>query len=101
MKHGASVLAVDKVGSGVKPLFDHVDGIEGFTAALTNAAELPAVVDEAVNRLGDLDIVIADFPLRANAPISDDDPELARLLRARKELTTALAAAAIQYRLRA
>jgi NAD(P)-dependent dehydrogenase (short-subunit alcohol dehydrogenase family) len=95
VKHGANVLAVDRVGSGVKARFDHVDGIEGFTAALTNAAELPAVVDEAVKRLGDLDIIVADFPLRPSEPISDGDAQLARMLGARRELASALATAAI------
>jgi NAD(P)-dependent dehydrogenase (short-subunit alcohol dehydrogenase family) len=95
VKHGANVLAVDKVGSGINTVFAHVDGVDGFAAAMTNAAELPAIVDEAVKRLGDLDIVVADFPLRPNAPISDSGQELTRLLGARRELTLALAGAAI------
>ncbi len=95
VKHGASVLAVDTLNSGVEPHYKAVRGVEGLTASLRDAAAMPALVEQAVDRLGGLDILVADFPLQPEAPLARIDGELSALLDARTELIMALCRAAL------
>ena len=73
IKHGATVLAVDSINSGVEQHFKAVKGIEGYSANLTDSTLMPGLVEEAVKRLGQIDILINDFPLRADAPLVDGE----------------------------
>ena len=77
IKHGARVLAVDTANSGVEQHFQSVKGIEGYSASLTDASRMPALVEEAVSRLGGIDILVNEFPLNGEAPLADGDAQLA------------------------
>lgn len=83
LKHGATVLAVDSINSGVEQHFKRVKGIEGMTANLTDATRMPALVEEAVKRLGGIDILVNDFPAQIEAPIAGSSPELKVVLETR------------------
>jgi len=76
LKHGCAVLAVDTVNSGVEQQFASVKGIDGYSANLIDATRMPALIEEAVERLGGIDILITDFPLQPEAPLSDGDANL-------------------------
>lgn len=90
IKHGATVLAVDKKNSGVEQHFAAVKGITGLSADLLDVENVPALVDEAVGILGGIDILVNDFPLFVEAPISDNGAQLERLLTSRAALTMAV-----------
>ncbi len=96
-KHGASVLAVDRPGSGVAQHFAAVRGVTGREAELHDPDRIPALVEEAVGKLGALDIVVNDFPLDPNAPIGGEGDELDALLRRRAELIMAMCRSALPY----
>jgi NAD(P)-dependent dehydrogenase (short-subunit alcohol dehydrogenase family) len=83
VKHGATVLAVDTINSGVEQTFKRVKGIEGYAANLSDATRMPALVEEAVKRLGRFDIVVNDFPWQIDAPLVNCDGRGKELLRAR------------------
>jgi len=97
IKHGAKVLAVDTVNSGVEQHFRSVKGIEGHSASLTDAARMPALVEEAVSHLGGIDILVNEFPLSGEAPLADGDAQLAKLLETRAELVMALCRSALPH----
>jgi NAD(P)-dependent dehydrogenase (short-subunit alcohol dehydrogenase family) len=96
-KHGAKVLAVDTANSGVDRLFGSVKGIDGCVSGLADAGKLPALVDEAVRKLGGLDILVNDFPLSVEAPLSGDESRLDKLLGSRAELIAAISRAALPH----
>lgn len=97
VKHGASVLAVDTVNSGVEQHYKAVRGIDGLTANLRDPAAMPALVEQAVDRLGGVDILVADFPLQPEAPLAGIDDKLSALLEARAELIMALCRAVLPH----
>lgn len=97
IKHGAEVLAVDGPGSGVEQHFASVRGIQGYAAELHDAGRIPTLVEQAAGRLGALDIVVNDFPLTPEAPISGEGDQLDALLRRRAELIMALCRSALPY----
>jgi 3-oxoacyl-[acyl-carrier protein] reductase len=97
VKHGASVLAVDSVNSGVERHFASVKGINGFASALTDPDRMPALVEQAMERLGGLDILVNDFPLLPEAPLSDGDGALDRLLETRANLVMSICRAALPH----
>ena len=45
VKHGATVLAVDTVDSGAEQHFKAVKGIDGYSASLSDATRMPALVE--------------------------------------------------------
>jgi NAD(P)-dependent dehydrogenase (short-subunit alcohol dehydrogenase family) len=96
-KHGAAVLAVDTANSGVEQHFRSVKGIKGHVASLSDATRMPDLVKAAVEKLGGIDIVVSEFPLQPEAPLSDDGPALDRLMELRAELVTALCRAALPH----
>lgn len=96
-KHGATVLAVDTINSGVEQQFASVKGIDGRSASFMSAKHMPALIEEAVDHLGGLDILINDFPERAGPPISDGNKRADKLLEARAVLITAICRAALPY----
>ena len=97
VKHGAAVLAVDTANSGVEQQFKAVNGVEGISAGLGEAAGMQALVDDAVERLGGVDILINEFPLRPEAPLSNGDAALDNLLETRAGLVTAICHSALPH----
>ena len=96
-KHGTSVHAVDIPGSGVAQHFASVRGVKGFEAELRDPEGIPALVEKAAEKLGGLDIVVNEFPLSPEAPISGVGDELDALLRRRAELIMAMCRSALPY----
>jgi NAD(P)-dependent dehydrogenase (short-subunit alcohol dehydrogenase family) len=90
VKHGAAVLAVDSANSGVEQHFNSVKGIDGHSAILNDASRLPALVEEAVDKLGGIDILVNEFVLSAEAPLADGDAQLDTLLQTRADLVMAM-----------
>ena len=97
MKHGATVLAVDSINSGVEQHFKAVKGIDGYSTNLTDATRMPDLVEEAVKRLGRIDILINDFPLQADAPLADGNSKLTDLLEIRSALLMSVCRAAMPH----
>ncbi|MCP4298991.1 MAG: SDR family oxidoreductase [Gammaproteobacteria bacterium] len=97
LKHGATVFGVDTKNSGVEQHFATVKGITGKAAALLDPDQISAIVEDAVKKLGSIDILINDFPLQPEAPLEEVDEELERLLRSRATLTMAASHAALPH----
>jgi NAD(P)-dependent dehydrogenase (short-subunit alcohol dehydrogenase family) len=97
IKHGASVFAVDVPGSGVGQQFASVRGVQAYEAELHDADRIPALVETAAGKLGGLDIVVNEFPLDPDAPISGEGDELDALLCRRAELIMAMCRSALPY----
>jgi NAD(P)-dependent dehydrogenase (short-subunit alcohol dehydrogenase family) len=97
VKHGATVLAVDTVNSGVERHFVSVKGIDGRTANLTDATRMPALIEDAVDHLGGIDILINEFLLHANAPLRDGDAQLGKLLESRADLVMSICRSALPH----
>ena len=68
-KHGATVLAVDGVNTGIEQKYSAVRGVKGYAADLGDAGKVAALVDAAAEKLGTIDIVVNDFPLRADGTL--------------------------------
>ena len=96
-KHGATVFAVDTVNSGVEQQFKAVKGVDGVPASLTEASRMPALVEDAVGRMGSVDILVTEFPFRPEAPLRDGDAALEKLLETRAELVTAISRASLPH----
>jgi len=97
VKHGATVMAADASNSGVVQNFASVKGIIGHAANLNDPDELAALVQEAVDTLGGLDIVVNDFLFRHEAPVVAVDDALERVLRMRATLIMAVCRAALPH----
>lgn len=97
VKHGASVVAVDKNNSGVEQYFSSVKGITGLSANLVDADRMPELVQESVDILGGVDILYVDFPLSFEAPMPAPADKLDRLLQSRAALTLSICRAALPY----
>jgi NAD(P)-dependent dehydrogenase (short-subunit alcohol dehydrogenase family) len=97
VKHGATVLAVDSANSGVDQHFVSVKGINGHTAGLNDASRLPALVEEAVDKLGGIDILVNEFLLSAETPLPDGDERIDGLLQARADLIMAMCRSALPH----
>ncbi|MDH3428955.1 MAG: SDR family oxidoreductase [Gammaproteobacteria bacterium] len=97
VKHGATVLAVDTINSGVEQQFESVKGIEGHTANLKDAARMPALIEEAAEKLGGIDILVSEFPTHVKAPLSDGDALLEQLLEQRAGLVMSICRSALPY----
>jgi len=95
IKHGTTVLAVGTNNSGVEQHFASVKGVEGFSANLTDATRMPALIEAVVERLGGIDILINDFPLQVKAPLGDGDAQLDRLLESRADLIMSICRSAL------
>jgi len=97
VKHGATVLAVDTLNSGIEQTFKSVSGIEGLAAGLTDATRMPALIEDTIERLGGIDILVNEFPPQAEVPLADGDAELDALLEKRAELIMSICRAALRH----
>ena len=97
IKHGATVLAVDTPNSGVERHFASVKGITGTSANLVDADKMPALVQEAVDQMGGIDILVNEFPLSFEAPMDASAEKLERLLQSRAALTLSVCRAALPH----
>jgi len=95
LKHGANVLAVDDINSGVEQHYRSVKGIQGMSASVREPGRQPALIESAVDTLGGIDILVSDFPMRPEAPIDSVGDDLDELLARRAELTLALCRSAL------
>ena len=84
VKHGAHVLSVDAPDSGIETMFSSVRGITGFAADLTNAESTGQIMEAASSSLGALDIVVNNYVIQSEIPISDDDEDSLKGLLDRK-----------------
>ena len=97
VKHGATVLAIDDKNSGVEQHFRSVKGVTGHVADLRDPDRMPALVEEIVDKLGVIDILVCDFPMKPDAPIQGTGSELDALTTRRAELTMAICRAALPH----
>jgi len=97
IKHGAEVLAVDDPNSGVEQHFASVRGIHGLATEFNDPDRIPALVEEAADKLGALDILVNEFRLAPETPIGDDEAGLDELLRRRAELIMVTCRSALPY----
>lgn len=95
MKHGANVLAVDTINSGVEQHFKSVKGIEGIAANLSDATRMPVLIEQAIERLGRIDILVNDFPASVSAPLSETDVPFQELLENRSALIMSICRSAL------
>lgn len=95
VKHGAAVLAVDTANSGVEQQFGAVRGVTPRVANLRDPGHMPALVEEAVDDLGGIDILVNEFPLRPEAPLGDEDKALDELIEVRAGLMLSLCRSAL------
>ena len=95
VKHGAKVLAVDSINSGVEQHFKSVKGIDGLSANLTDATRMPALIEQAAEHLGRIDILVNDFPAPVQAPLSDDDSQYKELVENRSALIMSVCRSAL------
>jgi NAD(P)-dependent dehydrogenase (short-subunit alcohol dehydrogenase family) len=58
---------------------------------------MPALIEEAVERLGGIDILINDFPLQAEEPLRNGDAQLDKLLESRAELIMSICRSALPH----
>ena len=97
IKQGATVLAVDDMNSGVEQHFANVKGIDGLSASFRDADKLPLMVQQAAEKLGEIDILVNDFSLRPDAPIDKIGEPLERLLRVQTDLILAMCRASLPH----
>ena len=97
VKHGATVIAADTANSGVEQHFRSVKGVTGKVANLTDADVLAQLVNDAAEKLGSLDILVNDFLLRQDAPLSRVDDKLKAVLQQRASLIMASCRAALPH----
>ena len=96
-KHGASVLAIDTIDSGVEQRFASVKGVDGFVANLTESTRVPALIEQIVDRIGVIDILINDFPVTIDVPIEDTDERLQGVLHTRADLIMSMCRSALPH----
>jgi 3-oxoacyl-[acyl-carrier protein] reductase len=97
VKHGATVIAVDSINSGVDRYFSTVKGITGLAANLVDADQIPALIQEAVDQMGGIDILINEFPLAFEMPMAASSNKLEQLLKSRATLTMSACRAALPH----
>jgi len=97
VKHGASVIAVDTRNSGVEQYFAAVKGITGMTANLVDADAMPALIQQAVDKMGGIDILVNEFPLSFEMHMSASAEKLEQLLKSRAALILSACRAALPH----
>jgi NAD(P)-dependent dehydrogenase (short-subunit alcohol dehydrogenase family) len=93
IKHGAEVLALDSVNSGIDKHFSAVRGVRGAAIDI-NAPDVATRIGElAATELGVVDIVVCNFALQADSPISDSDKDaLSRIIARKNDLVEGICA---------
>ncbi len=84
IKHGAEVLAVDSANSGIDRHFNSVRGVHGAVVDINAPDVATQLAKLASTELGVVDIVVCNFSLYADAPISDGDEESLNRIVSRK-----------------
>jgi NAD(P)-dependent dehydrogenase (short-subunit alcohol dehydrogenase family) len=97
IKHGATVIAVDTTNSGVEGHFASVKGITGLATNLVDPEKMPALVQEAVDQMGGIDILVNEFPLSFEMPMAASSDKLESLLQSRAALTLSVCRAALPH----
>jgi 3-oxoacyl-[acyl-carrier protein] reductase len=97
IKHGATVLAIDTINSGVEQHFASVKGIDGLAANLSEPARIPALIEQIVERLGVIDILVNEFPLQPEDPVQAVDEQFERMLQLRAELVMSMCRSALPH----
>ncbi len=97
IKHGATVLAADTKNSGAEQHFASVKGITGLSTNLVDADQMPALVQQAVDMLGGIDILVNEFPIAYSDPMPASAENLERLLQSRAALTLSICRAALPH----
>lgn len=90
VKHGAEVVAVAGANSGVERQYATVKGITGMAFGLSEADTMAEMVARATEILGQIDIVVNDFPVQPDKPQQTVDAGFERLLNKRAMLMTAV-----------
>lgn len=96
-KHGAEVIAVDVGHSGVEQHFESVPGVTGMFADVADARQQEAMVKSAVAKLGGLDILVLDCPLRPAAPFASADDAFIELVNRRADILLGASRAALSH----
>jgi NAD(P)-dependent dehydrogenase (short-subunit alcohol dehydrogenase family) len=96
-KHGAQVLAVDVDVSGVEQHFRSVKNIEGIVSDMHDPDRQGVMIDAAARKLGGIDILVCDYPVRIDGPITEADAKLEDLLQQRARITLAACRAALPH----
>lgn len=97
VKHGAHVAAMDVSNSGVEQHYGSVKGITGIVADLASPSKQADTVQAAVDKLDGIDILVCDFPMQPEAPISSAGDALDNLVTRRADLTLAISRAALPH----
>lgn len=84
IKHGAQVLSVDAPDSGIETRFSSVRGISGFAAELADPEAARQMTEAAASMLGGLDIVVNNYVIQSDKPVSDRDEDALKGLLDRK-----------------
>ena len=87
VKHGAEVLAIDSLNSGIETHFKGVRGVRGCAIDIYALDAATKVGELAASELGVVDIVICNLVANNEAPIADgDDDALTRLVARKNDL---------------
>ncbi|MFQ5983218.1 MAG: SDR family NAD(P)-dependent oxidoreductase, partial [Woeseiaceae bacterium] len=96
VKHGAKVLSVDAPDTGIETKFSAVRGISGFAADLVRADATRQIMETASSRLGGLDIVVNNYVIQSDSPITDaDESVLEGLLKRKMKVMSDICEAAV------
>ena len=88
VKHGAEVLAVDSLNSNIETHFNALHGVHGAVLDI-NASDIAFQLGELASaELGIVDIIVCNFSLYADKPISDSDEYSLRRILSRKNILT-------------
>ena len=90
-------LAIDTINSGVEQHFASVKGIDGLAANLSEPTQIPALIEQIVERLGVIDILVNEFPLQTEDPVQVADEQFERMLQLRAELVMSMCRSALPH----
>ncbi len=87
VKHGAEVLAIDSLNSGIETHFKGVRGVRGSSIDINSADSATKIGELAASELGVVDIVICNLVANNESPIADgDEAGLTRLVSRKNDL---------------
>lgn len=98
IKQGAEVVAIDGPDSGIEMHFRSLKGVTAMTSRLADPEEVDALVKQARDEMGGIDVVVNNALLQPKTPISDSDAAALDGLLERKIRTySMLARSALPY----